>query len=170
MRSGGGKAKGASFERKICKQLSLYYSGGRRDDLFWRSAISGGRASLQRHGLGRRNQAGDITAIGGHDFLSNVFVECKSYKDLNLVGFLLFGTGKLQKFWDTALKQARASGKRYTLLIAKENMLPVIVIASPGWMSDPESPKERRAIIDGCDVYLFNDLFPKPKRVKPRIS
>jgi len=168
MRKGGGKQKGALFERLVCKQLSLYYSDGRRDDLFWRSAMSGGRATLNKGKA--KNQAGDITGIGGHTFLHDVFLELKHYKSLDLAGFCLFGTGKLQKFWDTALKQARDAGKRHTLLIAKENRLPAIVIASPGWLSDPDQPKDRRAIIDGCDVYLFDELFPKPKRSKPRIK
>jgi hypothetical protein len=56
-------AKGSSFEREVAKQLSLWWSGGERDDLIWRTAMSGGRATV-RHRQGKRTagQAGDLTA------------------------------------------------------------------------------------------------------------
>ena len=47
MRKGGGKEKGSSFERLVCKRMSMWLSKGERDDLFWRSAMSGGRATVQ---------------------------------------------------------------------------------------------------------------------------
>jgi len=46
MRKGGGKAKGASFERDICRRLSLWVSAGKQEDVFWRSAMSGGRSTV----------------------------------------------------------------------------------------------------------------------------
>ena len=46
MRKGGGKAKGSSFERLICKELSLWITGGEHQDVFWRSAMSGGRSTV----------------------------------------------------------------------------------------------------------------------------
>ena len=45
---GYGKQKGGEYERTVCKKLSLWVSNGTRDDIFWRSAMSGGRATLQR--------------------------------------------------------------------------------------------------------------------------
>ena len=55
------KRKGSAFERKTCRALSLWYSGGVNANIFWRTSSSGARAtqkSLQVH-------RGDITNIEG---------------------------------------------------------------------------------------------------------
>jgi hypothetical protein len=41
-------AKGSSFEREIAKLLSLWWSEGMRDDVFYRSHASGGRFTMRR--------------------------------------------------------------------------------------------------------------------------
>lgn len=57
-------AKGSKFEREICKQLSRWWSHGQRDDIFWRSSISGGRATVRgRKGLKTFGAYGDIAAV-----------------------------------------------------------------------------------------------------------
>ena len=40
--------KGSEFEREMCKCLSLWWTDSKRDDVFWRSAQSGGRAPRGR--------------------------------------------------------------------------------------------------------------------------
>lgn len=63
MKAGGGKRKGGNFENKMCKELSLWFSSGDRDDLFTRTASSGGRFTLRRKSQkDTANQEGDITA------------------------------------------------------------------------------------------------------------
>ncbi len=53
--------KGSSFEREICHTLSLWWSGGERDDMFWRTAGSGARATGRRkQGKTTKGQYGDI--------------------------------------------------------------------------------------------------------------
>ena len=104
MKAGGGKAKGSEFERQVCKTLSLWISDGERDDIFWRSAMSGGRATLAiKKGSISTAHAGDITPTHslGFEFLEQFMVECKFYKDLN-VESLIFGTstGEIYKFFD----------------------------------------------------------------------
>jgi len=63
MRPGGGKQKGSAFERKISKDLSLWWSCGKRDDIFYRTHSSGARFTKRFLG-GKRTvgQAGDIHA------------------------------------------------------------------------------------------------------------
>jgi hypothetical protein len=39
--------KGGEYEREISKQLSLWVSKGKRDDLIWRTSASGGRATTR---------------------------------------------------------------------------------------------------------------------------
>ena len=56
--------KGSKFERDICKSLSLWFSHGKRDDIFWRTAGSGARATVRmKQGKMTADSAGDICAI-----------------------------------------------------------------------------------------------------------
>ena len=127
MRPGAGKQKGGAFERLVCKQLSLWMSRGLRDDLFWRSAMSGGRATLQ-HRKGKRNQTqlGDISAIHPQGArLTDLFViECKSVKDLGLHGlFFAPPFGALIDYWAEVVRVAEAC-KKQPMLIARQNFFP----------------------------------------------
>ena len=78
--------KGSSFERKICKFLSNWWTGGERDDVFWRSSQSGGRATERaKKGLRTYGSYGDIAAVDpvGESLLKLFTIELKrgsSYK------------------------------------------------------------------------------------------
>jgi hypothetical protein len=132
MRSGGGKQKGNQFEREICAQLSKWVTNGKKSDCFWRSAMSGGRATLAyRKGQSIR-AAGDITSVApeGHVLTDYYLVECKFYKKLDIASFILDDKGVLSKFWKQAKKQAREH-MRMPLLIAKENGRKPIIVSMP---------------------------------------
>jgi hypothetical protein len=125
------KQKGASFERSVCVLLSRWMSNGERDDLYWRSAMSGWRTTVARKkGIELNAQAGDVSCIhaDGHALTDNFHIECKHYRDLNYLG-LLKGTGKLVEFWMTTRREATASGK-LPLLIAKQNMIEAMACLS----------------------------------------
>lgn len=131
-RKGMGKAKGAGFEREVCKALSLWVSRGKDEDLFWRSAMSGGRATVaKKKGKALARQAGDITATApeGHALTDAFFIECKFVKALRLDLFVQYGQGPLSQYWETARVQA-ALHKRAPMLICKENAGEVFVIMS----------------------------------------
>lgn len=71
---------GTPFEREVCKDLSYWWSGGRRDDLFWRSDTSGGRATSRRKkNKTTAGQCGDIASTHPSTFaMTDVFtIECK---------------------------------------------------------------------------------------------
>ncbi|HDY87726.1 MAG TPA: hypothetical protein ENH82_06350 [bacterium] len=56
-------AKGSNFEREICKQLSLWWTNGKRDDVFWRTAGSGARATTRsKQHQSTFGQYGDVQA------------------------------------------------------------------------------------------------------------
>ena len=58
-----GSAKGSAFERSVCKTLSLWFSKGKRDDLFWRTSGSGARATVRgKKGKSTISGHGDIEA------------------------------------------------------------------------------------------------------------
>src|SRR5258708_22112886 len=108
MRSGGGGAKGAEFERLVCKGFSRWMSPA-RDDLFWRTSLSGGRATLAKKG-GRMNksQMGDICSVDteGQWLIDNFLIECKFYRDLNIETGILNRRGLLYDFWRKLYRQS----------------------------------------------------------------
>lgn len=159
MRPGGGKAKGSAFERQVCVALSKWVSHGKESDLFWRSAMSGGRATVARRKGVNIRQAGDICSVApeGHAFTDQWFIECKFYKDLGIAQFLLNAKGPLAAFWETAIEQARLCD-RNPLLIVKQNGSPVYVITYPRMMSF-FTPWLVRSQTSNCDLSLFDDML-----------
>lgn len=133
MDSRGSKNKGSQFERAISRKLSLLVSGGQRTDCFWRSAASGGRATLQLdQGILNQAQAGDISAISreGLWLIDNYQIECKHYADLEFTSGFLSNTGALHGFWKTLIKDSLPRGKN-PLLIAKQNNRPIVMLTLP---------------------------------------
>ena len=56
-------AKGSTFERDICKRLSLWWTDNDRDDVFWRTSGSGARATTRaKQNKTTYGQCGDIQA------------------------------------------------------------------------------------------------------------
>ena len=133
MKAGSGsKAKGSAFERDVCKKLSFLISDGTRDDLLWRSAMSGGRATVRdRKTATTGHVSGDICAVheDGYAFIERFYCECKHYKDLRLQSLLLNATGPLYDFWVKAKQQGRKYSKT-PLLIAKQNAFPTMICMS----------------------------------------
>ena len=176
MKTGSGHAKGAAWEREVCKQLSLWITNGAKQDVFWRSAMSGGRSTvLAKRGIKAGAHAGDITAISaeGHQLTGAFFVECKFYRELSLSAFLLgFNRGALQKFWDVAVREA-ASYDKEPLLIAKQNNVPPIVLlrSSGRGVRINDKPLSSQPPVlrtrGGVELFWYADIFrinrPKPK-------
>lgn len=71
-------AKGSNFEREISKQLSLWFTNGKTELGFYRTAGSGGRATSRRRGNKETNKEdfGDIKAD---------LEECKPLTDLFVI-------------------------------------------------------------------------------------
>ena len=85
-------AKGGAFERSISKKISLWWTDGERDDIFWRTAGSGGRATVRRkQGKATANAEGDICAIDpiGQPLIDLVAIELKKgYNSWNIKSLL----------------------------------------------------------------------------------
>jgi len=132
LKKGGGKKKGSEFERWVCKKLSLAISKGKRDDIFWRSAMSGGRATVKfKKGGQNLTQVGDITAIDplGNKLLDKFVIECKRYKNIHVESFIYMTctANTLNYFWNEVTASASKCGKK-PLLIFKENFKPCMVM------------------------------------------
>lgn len=139
MKSGGGKRKGAAKERDFSKVLSLWITKGANENVFWRSAISGGRATVaKKSGVVNAAQAGDICAVSpeGFKFAANFYVELKHYKTLGLERFLLGLPCTISKFWDVAVMES-SFYKKQPLLVARQNRLPDFILFTEETMKSP---------------------------------
>lgn len=155
MIKGGGKRKGGAFERSICERLSLWITGGQKKDCLWRSAMSGGRATVSK---GMVRQCGDVCAVApeGHVLTDFYFIECKHVRDLNLWG-IFRDTGNLRKFWLQAVAESSRYGKR-PMLIAKQNNCPTLVCALINQFS-AEVDVMMQIPKMNMEIYLFDDLL-----------
>lgn len=156
MKAGMGKNKGSSFEREVCIMLSRWISGGSQDDIFWRSAMSGGRATVAHKRGGKRlsSQVGDISCIhpAGNRFGSAFGCECKHYADLEYKG-ILTRKGKLITFWNEISSQSQIHDKQ-PFLVCRQNRMPIHVCLGSEGM--------RMLDLNDADTLLIswpNDLF-----------
>lgn len=176
-KGGKGKRKGSKQERKICWALSRFIDPNGEDTIFWRSAMSGGRATVQsRKGIKNTNQAGDITCIDERGaWLTDLFcIESKFYKSLDLEASLLLGKGKLAAFWRSHYKVSK-SVDRAPLLIARQNRTPTLVILDAKGLSKfrtyaPGLVEAYPVVVANklnppAMVYLFDKVF-KPKATR----
>lgn len=63
LKGGGSSSKGSAYERDVCRQLSMWWTNGDREDVFWRSSGSGARAKVRgKAGKATAGQHGDIAA------------------------------------------------------------------------------------------------------------
>jgi hypothetical protein len=128
MRPGGGHAKGAGFERRICRALSSWLTAGARDDLFSRNVLSGGQFTVAK---GKRGSPGDITGVDplAAPFLALFAVECKHHRSLYLEQLLLkpLGDSPFGRIIEDTRHQARLAGKSY-LVIAQQNRCEALVV------------------------------------------
>jgi len=106
------KNKGGAFERQLCKQFSLWWSEGKRDDLFWRTSNSGGRATFaKRKNRDIKGQYGDMGAIDplGHDLVSLLTFEFKRGYNKNTIQDLLDKSSPAKQEYEKWIEQAERS-------------------------------------------------------------
>lgn len=147
-----GHRKGSRFEREVCRSLSMWISRDSRDDIFWRTAMSGGRATIGlRSGNVRSAQAGDVAAIDslGERLLRHFVIDAKSYKKLDLFSGITKDTGHLWRFWAEIRQEASEYGKR-PLLIARENSMPTLCLMT-----------RDSAALFGLDEYAASAVLPR---------
>lgn len=158
MRVGGGKGKGSEFERAICKQLSLWLTDGVSIDTFWRSAMSGGRATIKQ-GLVR--QAGDITAVApeGHCLTNAFYFELKHLKKITLDSFIT-GKGDLINIWNKTVLEA-SKYDRLPVLIFRQNRWPVCFCTTYRGVAKLQAHKVvmLKSMTFGLHVIKFDDLL-----------
>ena len=116
-----GREKGARYERRIARKLSLWASEGKSGVWYSRRPFSGG---AQRHKEGATGQAGDIYAdmAEAYWFTNNFAVECKFYTQMPVLLWRYFsdGQGLLNSFIQQASEAANTISA-YWMLIMKGN-------------------------------------------------
>lgn len=127
--------KGGKFERDTCRQLSTWFSKTNRDDLFWRSAGSGGMATNRRFaGKQTANHVGDIAVADpeGAPLLELVSIELKrGYSKINFAdSFDSLPQARVQP-WEEFILQANrdatAAGAFSWWLIARRDRRETLV-------------------------------------------
>lgn len=141
MKPGGGSQKGSSFEREVCKKLSLWVSNGEKDDIFWRTAGSGARATTRaKGGKSTCNADGDMCCLDPayQWFIDSVLIEMKrGYNSWRLDDFLLPKQKKDSIFvvWEKLEKEA-AQLHKLPLLILKQDRRQELYISQSYFQTD----------------------------------
>ena len=131
-----GNAKGGSFERLICRQLSLWWTNGERDDVFWRN-----RVKVTSKTPNAERQLGDISALHtiGLSFIETINVEMKcgygkkkgkAAPSWGVLGLIDSNQEEhlLQKFWNQCITDANLSNRIPWLIFKRDFREPVICI------------------------------------------
>jgi hypothetical protein len=132
--------KGSAYEREICKKLSLWWTGGVRDDIYWRTASSGGRATARKKlGKSTVGQYGDVCATDptGKPLTDLCTIEIKrGYSGETFANIIEEHQNPkvkeclYRRFIKQAEIQRRQSKTPYWLLICKRNARKPILIMS----------------------------------------
>ena len=159
MKSGGGKAKGSSFEREVCKKLTLWVTGQDNPYVFWRSPSSGAVATISQSS----NVCGDIIAIKEEgNFFTEIFsVECKDgYPDADMMK--LFKNNKndtIHEFWKQCINDARTADKEGMMIFRKKGYPIIVGIENHTFLAELMKSKIKKHIIVSYDSELPNIVF-----------
>lgn len=122
--------KGAQFERDFSRQLSMWWSSGKSDELFWRTPMSGGKATVNQSGT----HAGDVRAVlpEGEGFTELFTLELKcGYPEADLQR-VLDGTGSKHLLFDF-IKQVRrdqnlTNSNHWMLVVKRDRKKPLVFL------------------------------------------
>jgi len=131
-----GRAKGTPFERQMCKALSKWWSKGRTDDVFWRTAGSGARAkSRSKKKKKTFGQYGDIQATDprGQPLIDVCSIELKRGYSTRSFADLIDKSDKAtkqvyEKFISQAMADNRNASSFFWMLIVKRDARKPIVL------------------------------------------
>ena len=148
MKKGAGKAKGSQFERDICRELSLWWTNYERDDIFWRTAASGGRATNRaKQGKTTAGAYGDITYTDslGADLLKLFCFELKrgyghwcllDVFDRPVPAKKLCKPTIIEQFWMQASQSCLDAGSLYPVVIFRRDSRRPCILAPKIFLRD----------------------------------
>ncbi len=125
MKPGAGKNKGSGYAHVVCKQLSLWWTADLRDDVFYPSQGSGGRATRRAiKGITTPGQYGDICCTDpiGQPFMKTFVVEVKrGYNDATIQDLLDKPNSTYLKWFEKAERDRKAAGVPLWMLVVKRD-------------------------------------------------
>lgn len=131
--------KAGAFERQFCKDLSLWWTDQRRDDVFWRSQTSGGRATERsKKGKTTFGQYGDVAFVDpiGRPLLKLVTIELKSgyAKDtiINMMDNRRQDTKQIWEKWIQKIKSdaAKAQSHHWMIVHQRTGRIPIVCMSA----------------------------------------
>ena len=129
-----GKGKGSQFERDICFALSRWWTQGVRDDIYRRSATSGGRATV-RSKVGKRTagQYGDIAIADplGQPLIALATIELKTgypgQSPFDMVDRVGKQNPKYKQFFEQCEREKREAQVPFWMLIARRKQKDIMI-------------------------------------------
>lgn len=127
--------KGSKFERDVCKKLSLWWTNGSNDAIFWRTSQSGGRATTRaKLGKETKNSHADVWATDpiGQPFLDVVTIEVKRGYSQFTIADLLDKSSRAafqqyEKWFIKLIETSRRAKTPYWALITKRDQREALV-------------------------------------------
>lgn len=151
-----GSRKGGAFERWFCQDLSLWFSGGESDDWFWRTAGSGGRATVRRKkGKKTRGQDGDVAAThpSGKPLIDLLHIELKcGYSGHTPYDMLDKTRNHNEQLWTGWIRKAHreaASAGRHWMIVQRRDRRKVMVVMEQRLASFIAMGRWAQIMIDG---------------------
>lgn len=126
MKKGYGSQKGAAFERRIAKELSLWLSGGKDDGYLWRTHASGSLGTRSN----KPTEFGDIMSIRdeGRSLTSEYNIECRHGKCIKIRDLVyLPAKSSMVQFIEEGELNAKLSNRK-PLWIFREQGAPIMVM------------------------------------------
>lgn len=173
------KNKGSKFERDCAKLVSLWVSFGDRDDIYWRTASSGGMATMRaKYGKRADLQVGDLRPETPEASIitDKLILECKCLKTFDLEKYL-FNTKRKNTGMQKVISECEIRYRNYKedfLLICKANNSKVFVCFSMNSILGKKlsfkrifAPNYRKALVMANGYFIMNwEIFtlnfPKP--------
>ena len=155
--------KGSQFERDLCKKLSSWWTSGARQDVFWRTAGSGGMATNRRR-KGEQTQVhcGDLCATDevGAPFLKVFAAELKRGYSKDTLQDVLDAPTRVgrkstkqtyEKWFEQASRSRDDSGAIHWMIIAKRDQRTTLVLFPFGLYSELSA----REVLQPSSVLLY---------------
>lgn len=162
-------AKGSKFERDLCTQLSLWWTNNRRDDVFWRTAGSGARAtSRSKQGRQTCGQYGDICATDpiGEPLIQALTIEAKNGYSRSTIHDILDRTDRTavqryEEFFTKAINSSIQAGSVGWALVHKRNFRQPMIYLPHYILTFMRRKKS------GVFPYVYFELDVRGKKKKP---
>lgn len=147
------KEKGGGWERKVAKELSLWWSYKKSPRIFIRSASSGAWATIHKK-EGVVAQVGDVAAADeeGAAFMRKVFIECKHWAKENSLLFeaILQKRSQILKWWQECEDRALDVRKQPWLVIKFNHKPPFVMFSKDFYdemMDSLGMPKDLKCVL-----------------------